>query len=495
MKSKFYSISLLALIGLLFCGCDRWLQHSESSNSNFFKIFDSSAILSVQDINGIPIAGAQVMIGEALNVPFTNNLFVTDSLGNINIPANWMTATSLSVSANGFITASFLHSPPIAGVFKLRKQNLLKKVEYSGVTKGYPPFDDYSVAHISLVFEALKRSELADFSIANIISPDSDSFSVFGNQITVPSNLSIPDQILSYIFPFRLAKPGFRLPLQTESDHLMVGLHAQFAVTDLVRSVRDKAAIFAMINFFSFTSLSQQSQHIDSLNVNRDIDISSIPLSFKNHLKVQTFDPSLVILALSVIEQNGLLVPLDVKSLSSGGSIDLNSLSQNHSSEKNIRVLRSRNVSMGDAGVLQEVMSIAIHDANISTLGDQLGILKAPTLSANVIAQVLPAPSQSAIVNAGLFYSFCGVTTKSSAGVIVEIKTPLWDVYNPNWEEKAALPVLPSEMTGSILSDSSSSSHRWTVSLLGQDSPDLNALGPDRLKSVNYITRAAVDIK
>ena len=254
MKSNFF-LSLIALTTVFFLGCDRWQMHSGSQPGSIVKTFSGAPNLTVQDINGNPIASAQIMIGDSVGVPFANNVLTADANGTLAVPTAWTAPTSLSISAAGFVTASFLHTLPIAGIFKLRKQVLQNTVEYSGNTTGYPAFDDFSIAHISLVFEAINRSELANFSLAKIMSPESDSFSVLNNTVNVPSNLSIPDQTLSYIIHINVSKPLFRIPLQAASDHVMVGLHAQFPVTDLVRSVRNKASLFEMVNFFKLHKL------------------------------------------------------------------------------------------------------------------------------------------------------------------------------------------------------------------------------------------------
>ncbi len=493
MKLNHYPVTLFAIFSLLIANCTQSPSSQVAPSKPETKILESSTAISIQDTEGAAIANAQILIGDSLNSPFSNNLYTADAKGLVAVPTDWTTTTSLNISANGYITASYLHTAPGAGIFKLRKQNLSKSVEYSGSTIGYPPFDDYSQAHISLVFEALKKSELANFSLSQMISPEIDTFSVFGSKVSVPSNLAIPDQILAYILPFRFSKPNFHLPLPVQSDHVMVGLHAQFAVADLVKGSQNKASIFEMINYFNFTSFSQQLQHIDSSDVSRDLDISSQQLYLKNHLQAQKFDPSLSLLVISCLDQNSGMLPLDIKSGASGGSIDVNTLSSKHSSEKIIGVLKPQNSSSGVSGAAQELMSIAVHDASDSVLPDQLNMLSAPSFSSNTIKQTLPTATASKIAQAGIYYSLNAVTSESIAGVVIESKTPLWDVYNPNWEELASLPNLPSQMT--TLNPNATSPHRWIVNLLGQDHSEVSGLGPDRLKSVNYFSKAAIDLK
>ncbi len=490
MKTKTLSLTvLLASQIFLLTNCS---PSGESKQSNpDVQVFTGATALTIQDTSGNPIPAAQVLIGDSAGVPFTNNLLTADAKGNLTLPSAWTSPATVSISAAGFVTASFLHSTPATHTFKLRKQLGLATVEYSGQTTGYPAFDDFSVAHVSLVFEALKRSDLANFSISKIVSPESDSFSVLGNAVTVPSNLAIPNQTLSYIIHINVNKPEFRIPLTTSSDHLMIGLHAQFPVTDLVKAVRSKASIFDMINFFNFTSVSQQNQHVDTINVNRDVDISKTPINLKNHVQAQKFGANLVLLAISSFQQSDALIPLDVKNVASGTSVDLNTLSLTHTSEKTISVLRSSISDVTESGASQELMSVAIHDASQTTLPDQLGILAAPTYNGTNLEQVLPTAQPTNIKMQGMYYSYNGVASQTISGVVVETKSPLWDVYNPNWESNATFPTLPSQMTTATLA----SSHRWTVSLLGQDTTTNSDLGPDRLANVNYLTRAAVDFK
>ena len=486
-------ISSPMMMSTLLVSCSRDQSSHENAQAPQTKISDTSSFISIQDVSGTPIAEAQVLIGEALNVPFENNLFLSDKNGKIPMPSTWTTTTPLSVAAKGYVTASFLHTSPNGGTFKLRKLHLQKWVEYSGRTTGYQVFDDYSVANIGLVFEAIKRIDLADFNISKIISPEIDTFSVFGSNVSVPSNLSIPEQTLSYIIPFKIAKPGFRVQLETQSDHLMVGLHAEFPVTDLIRGARNNTGIFEMINFFSFTSLSRQAQRIDDINVNRDVDISTSQLFLKNHLSLPKFDKSLVMLTLSVLEENDSLIPLDVKNGLSESSLDLNSLSQKHSSEKNIAVLKLKDSTINDPIVSQELMSISIQDAEMATLPEQLSLLSAPVLKLNSINLSLPTSVARNIFQAGMYFALSEIQPRVNSSVPSEIKNPLWDVYSPTWEEISNLPALPNEML--VPTAATHLPRRWTANLLGSDRNELTGLGPDRLKTVNYITKSAADLK
>ncbi len=486
MNIRLFTLRAMGVLQISFLiGCNS-PRSSETSNPDE-KVLTGTPALIVQDLGGRPIPNAQILIGDAVGQPFPKNQFTTDSNGSIALPKDWKESATVSVSARGFVTASFLHMTVSAHTMKLRNQINSSKVEYTGKTSGYAPFNDTSTAHVSLVFEALKRSELGSFSLSNIVSPESDSFSVLGNTVSVPSNLAIPDQTLSYFFHFKVSKPQFRIPLTTSADHLMVGLHAQFPVTELIKSVRNKDSIYNMINFFNFSSFSQQITGVGSTDLNEDLDISKTQFSLKNHVQAQNFDSSLILLAISSVQQNDTLIPLDVKSMNSGASVDLNTLSPQHLSEKTISVLRLNNFDS------QEQMSISIQDATQSSLPDQLPLISSPSIVGSSLDQVLPSSQPSHIKAQGMYYSLSAIEAEVISNVTIETKSTLWDVYNPNWETSTQLPTLPAIMKNAGPAGTVTS--RWNLSLMGQDSTIQSELGPDRLTTINYLSRSAVDFK
>lgn len=481
---------------LLVFSCQQKLDSTPPANADKNEKVKSGGALSILDTENLEVPLAKILIGAKIGEPFQNNFLTADLHGQLKIPSEWTSDQSVSVIAEGFVPVSFLHTSPGAHVFKLRKKSVKNNLEYSGSTAGYPPFDDRSIGHVSLVFEAFRRANFWDFSLAQLLSPEADHLSVVGNDVAVPSNLAIPNQTVAYIISINISKPVFRIPLEPEANHLMVGLQAHFPVTDLIRGVRAKKSVFDMINIFEFASFTAEDLRIDKLAVNRDINISQNPIALKAALQAPKFDPSLVMIAMSTYEKNQNLIALDIKTIASGESMKLNTLSENHQSEKNLSILKIKATAETAIGAAQEFMSLAIHDAGMRVLPQQFEILPAPKVSPNQIEQELPAQPSSVITASGMYFALSDVNSSSNSGVSIETKNPSWEVYNPIWERQSILPTLPKVLTTPFQDSAANfaSSQRWSVAVLGSDQKASSDLGPDRLKDVNYIGRTAVDL-
>ena len=67
--------------------------------------------MRVTDLDGKPISEAQILIGQALNEPFAANFIKADANGNFVAPAAWKTAQTVTLSAPGYLRASFVGQP------------------------------------------------------------------------------------------------------------------------------------------------------------------------------------------------------------------------------------------------------------------------------------------------------------------------------------------------------------------------------------------------
>ena len=167
--------------------------------------------LTIADESGAPVEGASVMIGESPGVPFVGNTLTTDHGGHIILPSSWLTSEAVTIDSPGFVRATYLDLTPQGSILKLRRDISASpppasRFELDGDTSGFGQLKNDGIFDIGLVVQAVPRAQLSTLNLQTLISPEVDHFTVLGQSVDLPSNITIPDQTESYIFPLHCNK-------------------------------------------------------------------------------------------------------------------------------------------------------------------------------------------------------------------------------------------------------------------------------------------------
>ncbi|MGE5086133.1 MAG: hypothetical protein ACM3MG_07495, partial [Bacillota bacterium] len=97
---------MAALVPALLAGCSKPENQSQSSSSGdsiqkILQLFSNQ--ITVKTLDDQAIAGAQILIGDALNSPFEGNLLTTNSAGQVTLPAAWSEALPVTIAAPGYV--------------------------------------------------------------------------------------------------------------------------------------------------------------------------------------------------------------------------------------------------------------------------------------------------------------------------------------------------------------------------------------------------------
>ena len=84
-----------------------------------------------------PLADAEVLIGEAPGVPFEGNVLKTNAQGVITAPAGWKTALPVTITAAGYIPATFNALAPVDNSLELSRIESRIAIEVRGETKSF----------------------------------------------------------------------------------------------------------------------------------------------------------------------------------------------------------------------------------------------------------------------------------------------------------------------------------------------------------------------
>jgi hypothetical protein len=432
------------------------------------------------DENGQPISGAQVLIGMSQGQPLANNFLTTGKDGHFAAPAGWTTPQTVTVTSPGFVRVSYLAQKPTGQDFIIRHQIGKAQYNLTGTTPGIKPVSGSGICDFSVVIPALRREDLLHFDINKFISPKLDTISILGQDVSIPSNVTLPKQDQSYIFPITIEKPKFTISFDTLGVHKVYAMHGQFPFNDVVDKIRGGSSFYEVINEFNMINGGLVDATIAGPTQSLNIPITSI--TFDQPVKVQA--PSIAddeaILAAAVTEQNGYYIPTDVKQLTSQGQAQLKTM-KGAGASKWVSVRKKKDPKAEQTGI-----TAAIADLTAGATPDLLPLLANPTV---VSAQEIKVETQSApshLEAAATYATLSGLQTTGSGDTAVTTETLAWEVFAPGWVTEIKLPQWPGEAAAT-------GSQRWAVALLGAPVHTPVDLGPALLQAVTHVTRSTQD--
>ncbi|HMN67970.1 MAG TPA: hypothetical protein PKC28_05470, partial [Bdellovibrionales bacterium] len=230
--------------------------------------------ISVQDKMGQPIIGATIMFGFEPGNPFEGNVITTDGSGIAATPADWKAALPVTVQAAGFVSQTLPVTMPSDLIFALSTQEGMAELEVAGETTDFGRLRTDGKVDFGLVIPALNREQMLGFDLSTVISPKTDTITIIGNDVELPSNLTLPEQTESYIFPITFNKPGYRVYVRNPGPYTVSATHGQFPLQRVVNDIRDGKSMFELINHFKFLGAGQQ-----PVDVQGDVPGQNVPVN------------------------------------------------------------------------------------------------------------------------------------------------------------------------------------------------------------------------
>lgn len=442
----------------------------------------------VVDLYGAPLAGAKVLIGRALNEPLADNYVETAADGSFKMPSHWTQPEIVTIEAKGYIRASFLGQTPKAQVFKLRPVVGQATLELSGLTSGFSIVNKDGVADFAIVMPALQKQSLFSFDTRMVISPLNDTIKVYGQEVQIPTNVSIPKQKETYILPVTLEKPEYRLWFAQPGPQKVVTLKGQFPFKEVVDALRGNVEFVELINKFNIQGGSFKEIQISGAKTRADLSVSE--LSFKNERRLLSpdFKNDEVLMAVTVAHEQGAMIPTDVKNLEPQKIHSLKTLNpdgdvltvlkrKSETQNSNLKDRLSATLMPFTDGVRPELYAL-LDDPGLQSRH----LLKVPALSGNT-------PSQ--VTNSGTYSTVSSVKITRAGNVVTEDIQLLWEIYSNAWEPEISLPEWPEGSFSAPLL-------RWGVTLLGSQNisdPTSLEVGPALLDNATHATHSSIDFK
>lgn len=506
MSRSIQFVCLAALMVCAICGCGpvgTGLLGISSSESSFMVAQPVANQVAVSDLNGRPIAGAELLFGQSAGIPFSGNTAKTDSAGVAAWPAGWKTELPITITAPGFIRATYLSQKPLPFTFKLRPARSAGGISLAGKTTGFGRLVSNGVLDVSLVFPAIPRAALGSLELTALIGNGVDKVSVYGQELELPNNLSVPAQTETYfgILPVSLDKIKYQVSVPNTGNYRIAAIRAQFDFKKTVDDLRAGSSFFDIINRFQFRSYATRDLSLTLPKQTADLPSDEIKLQPKLPLVAQGLPSGYAMLATVAVENQGLCVVTDVKRLleNEKRSLMIPDLSRvNLGSGVLLRSIKKYQPSRTDfSGPDFEEMSSNI---SVFTNFGASGLQQPPSATFYPLLKSISTSGRSlhfsppgnslGLTEEQTTVTLSKVTLVSSGSLWLVDKTPIWDFYGPGQLSRLDLPTVGAEPWAL------SGRYRWELLYSGRASGvAVTPIGPSWNSSGTHFVKTATDFQ
>lgn len=471
--------------------------HSESHSDSRSEEY---SIFMIQDMDGKPLKGAQVLLGMKVNDPFINNFYTSDYDGKVQLQQSW-SAEPVTVSYPGFVRTTFYGITPGEHKFYLHRSTY-QKIELTGETTGFVGLNtkDDNLDE-GLVFEPLALDDLISFNLDRIFNSTTDPLDVeigYGlsssHKSWIFSNITFPKQEKKYFLDVTLNKPMYRTAFNSPGKKKILALQMQLPLSKLMNG-DNKLDTIACLNNINFMGGSIREVHIPTSNnkaspVKMDLPVNEInftdTITVKNNYSIPEQNSLVTIAAL---EEKGLFYPTDMKRMELGQSQKL-SLKTANFGEKYLIAVMKRNIDFNLTPTPRDAVSVNFFPIHNNSGNIQSGILDLiPQPQGTLNHWQISAPKEQDDVEVlGTYAILSSVPGYATPSENVE---KAWEFYSPHWITELKLPEWPTDSLLQALGEQKLVKS-FEVSYLGahkqQPSQNLNPLGPKIFHNTTHIT-------
>lgn len=483
---KKLALFLAAMTVVVGCSQDDKKTKKPEGNARNFAQCTGDGIL-VADETGTALAGAQVLIGDAVNSPFSGNFLTSDANGFVARPAGWTMPATVTAQANGFVrTTYFARTPGSCLTMTLNKPAKVPTLELSGETTKHPSVDKDGFLEFGLVISALTRNDVLGFDINKVISTQVDTISVMGQSIEIPSNVTVPKQTENYILPITIEKPAYRLYFGDKGQHKVFAAQGRFPFKKVIDEVRAKKKFYELINDFSITG-----GVVRDLSPSRGVNLPVNELAFtaKKNFKAPAMNSKEILIALAVSQMNGYMVPTDVKRIESNQTMGLATYSK--APAMAVGVLKNEDEFQGTNNT--DRLSAVMLPLNTSVNPTFLALIPNPR-RVGADLQMTPPKSVGGVNELATLAVLSDVKELQMGKNTLPFLIHNWEVYAPSWVDKMDLPTWPASATDVPTdADPSAQKKRWEVTFLGSELTNAADLGQPTIEAATHVTHSSVD--
>ncbi|MFP5519957.1 MAG: carboxypeptidase-like regulatory domain-containing protein [Bdellovibrionia bacterium] len=479
----------LGLVASLLTGCSPQQNENKSASDlrNWFPFLNespkSAEKISIKSLDGKALAGAQILIGTHPGA-LDNNFFQADENGEFYVPASWQGPETLTVEAPGYMRMTVIAAEPKSQTLSLRKISAAQKVEVKGITTGHNIVDRDGLIDFGLVIPALTKTDLLAFNINSVISTEVDTISVAGQELAIPSNVSLPRQKESYIIPITIEKAQYRVYFdELGAIERVYAAKGRFPFKSVANQMRNGAKFFDVINEFSITGGAIRDIELKSASNRLDIPTTELSFTDKKVVSSPAFAKDELAIAVGISQASGYLIPTDLKRLTANGKMTLNLAPQTESSL--LTVIKRTSEMEGTGPGIDRISASLIPFEAGDTRPSHLPLMPNPTVLSPRELSIPTVPTIQGVNPLATYSIISTITEKTVNGTKVIQSQPQWEIYAPKWASEIKLPDWPhNTLTGK---------KRWQVALIGSTSASEAEMNPNVVKDVTHVTNSSVD--
>jgi len=455
-------------------------EQNQALSSASFEFPHSQPIFKVISEDGLPILAARVLIGMQVSHPFLQNLLTTDSEGQFLPHELWVDPQPVTIEAPGFVRATYFETDPKqAQTFILRRKVAPRfEFELSGVATGFQVKNRDRFVDFGLTIPVVKPEDLFQFNLDMILSPYTDTMTVIGQEVQVPSNVTLPQQRESYILPVTLEKPNFKLGFVEGGTKHLISLAGTFPIKPVFDAFRNGDSFADVINAFDIKGLSLHQVNLTQKNQRMDLPMNQNIIAQSRRVRASVFNQNNeVVLGVSIATHPHGLFPVDVKRLTSNQFQALKIFGRE---QRALSILRFKDEF--DGRVRSERLSASLeawtHDGQELSF---LPLLKDPVVKSTHELNLHLVPAPDGYYESGALYKMSSIrqVKDRSGAVISEEKSLFWEAYSPKWSNKVEFPRFPGQAFPV-------GHKRWSASLFASKAAIF------RVRSINTLTQGVV---
>lgn len=480
--SSFLSLSLV----LSSCSEDKKPKPKDEMQPQSFGLFTGApstlATIKVVNSNREPIANARVLFGQALNSPIENNFVTTDANGEAQLPAGFSTNMPVTVDAEGFVRQTQMQVALQGATIQLNRKNN-QRMELNGQVSQLPVQNNDGQVDFGLVIPALTKADMLNFDMSSVISPLNDTITVVGNELNIPSNVSLPNQKERYIISITLNKPTYRMFFTEPGQRRVFAAQGRFPFKTVVDEFRSGKQFYELINHFTISSGAIRDVNITNNVTQMDLPANEMNFSQKKNFKAPIVGKDELFISLAATDISGYMVPTDIKKVESQKTQTLNT-SANQEAYLVSALLRANEFGGASASTRMSANLRKFDEGASPTL---LPLMANPTFANNGMKVIMPTMKGPANISPlATVLTLSLVENIKSGEKTVEVLNRQWEVYGADWMSEVEMPVWPNEarLPGK---------KRWEVNYIGSEKVSSSQQPASALDSATHVTRSFAD--
>jgi hypothetical protein len=456
-------------------------KHPNSHLEEFEIAEQSLSTFIFEDLDGRPLADADVLFGTSIHDPFPNNFLKTDANGQIEITSKFSNLP-ITISAPNYIRTTFFGINSGSQKFQIRPVFTNMMIQLKGKTTDYGSLRRDNIADFGVVIQGISREDLMAFDMNMLISPEKDTITIEDQKVDVPSNVSFPKQTENYVIPISFEKSSYRFFVPTKGQRKIYALHGQFPFKEVINEMRRHAPFSALINYFKFVGGNLKDANVDGITP-QDISVNSIIFNKKVQINTLAVPADKTMVLISAAEVESRLYPADLKKIEgSARTATLNSAPMGTqylvaALKRSEDFYAKKPTEFGLSATL-----IRASETEISTQPPFMDIIETPTVDLDAW-KVKDIPKTQNAVNELATYAVLSQINKNT-----KQKSLIWEAYAPHWVDQMNLPLWPDHFASPQASQKNIF-NSWEVSFLGTTNSVSNInLGPEVIGATTHVS-------